>query len=85
MLVLGRDIVYDRSTAFAHDVSYEKCFPRRWQNNLATYGQGYTFVLKLKAQLISSVLQYHSSLDNRKCPDCFLKFEQLLVTYEACL
>ena len=38
--LFGRDIVYDRSTACARDVSGEKRFPKRLQNNLATYVQG---------------------------------------------
>ena len=39
MFILGRDIVYDRSTARVRDVYYAKRFPKRLQNNLAMYVQ----------------------------------------------
>ena len=59
MFVLGRDIVYDRSTACARDVSCEKTFSQE----IAKYPSNVPFVLKTEAQIISTVLQYHSSLE----------------------
>ena len=35
----------------------------------------YRFVLKSKARIISTVLQYHCSLDSSKWSDCSLEFE----------
>ena len=46
-------------------------FPRDCKNTLATY----RFVLKCKARIVSTVLQYHCSLDSRKWTDCSLEFE----------
>ena len=63
MFVLGRDIVYDRPTAHARDVFYEKRFPKRLRNTQATYVQGWPFLPKFKTQIISTVVQYHSSLE----------------------
>ena len=63
MFVLGRDIVHDHSTACARDVSCEKRFTKRLQNNLATYVQGEPLVLNPKARIISTVVQYHSSFE----------------------
>ena len=71
MFVLGKDIVYDRSTAYARDVSCEKTFSLE----IAKYPSNVPFVWKLKAKIVSTVLQYHCSLDSRKWPDCCLEFE----------
>ena len=62
MFVLGRDIVYDRSTACVRDVSCEKTFS---QEN-AKYPSNVPFVLKSEAQIISTVVQYHSSLEKAR-------------------
>ena len=71
MFVSERDIVYDRSTSCARDVSCEETFSQE----IAKYPSNVPFVLKSKAQIISTVLQYHRLLDNRKWPDCSLEFE----------
>ena len=71
MFVSGRDIVNDRSTACARDAFLENFFPRDCKNTLATYG----FVLKSKARIISTVFQYHCSLDGRKWLDCSVELE----------
>ena len=59
MFVSGRDVVYDRSTACARDVSFEKMFSRE----IAKYPSNVPFVLKSKAKIISTVLQYQRSLE----------------------
>ena len=59
MFVLGRDIVYDRSTACARDVPCEKTF----SEEITKYPSNVPFVLNSKARIISTVLQYHSSLE----------------------
>ena len=46
MLVLGRDIVYDRSTACAFDVS---CEQNRFPKEVAKYPSSVPFVLKSKS------------------------------------
>ena len=46
----------------ARDVCCEKRFPKRLRNNLARRA-GKPFVLKSKAQIISTVVEYHSSLE----------------------
>ena len=71
MFVLGRDIVYDHSTAYARDVSCEKTFSQE----IAKYPNNVPFVSKSKSTIISTVLQYHCSLDSLKWPDCSLEFE----------
>ena len=63
MFVLERDIVYERSTACARDVSCENFFPKILQNNLTTYVQGQPLVLKPEAQIINTVVQSHSLLE----------------------
>ena len=62
MLVLGRDIVYDHSTAYAHDVCCE-CFSKRLRNNLARRAEVTVCTEIKKSQIISSVVQYQSSLE----------------------
>ena len=52
MSVVRRDIVYDRSTACALDVSCEKTFSQE----IAKYPSNVPFVLKSKAQIISTVV-----------------------------
>ena len=81
MFVLGRDIVYDRSTACARDVSCEKTFSQE----IIKYPSNVPFVLNSKAQIINTVSQYHCSLDICKWPDYSLKFELLPVAHEVCL
>ena len=49
----------------------ETFFPRNCKNTLATY----RFVLKSKARIVSTALQYPCSLDSRKWPDCSEIFE----------
>ena len=71
MFVLGRDVIYDRSTDCARDVSCEKTVSQK----IAKFPSNVPFVLKSKAKIISTVLQYHCSLDSRKWPVCSLKFE----------
>ena len=58
-----------------------RSFPKRLKNTLARY----RFVLESKAQMISTVLQYHSSLYSRKWPDCSLEFELFPVAHEVSL
>ena len=64
MFVLGRDIVYDRSIARARNVPCEKTFSQE----IAKYPSNVPFVLKFKARIISTVLQYHSSLETAGNP-----------------
>ena len=59
MFVLGRDIVYDHSTACVRDVSYEKTFSQE----IEKYPSNVPFVPKSKAKIISTVVQSHSSLE----------------------
>ena len=80
MFVLGRSIVYDRSTACARDACLRNFFPRDCKNTLVKY----RFALKFKARIISTVVQYHCSLDSRKWPDCSLEPESLLPTKSVC-
>ena len=64
MFVSGRDTVYDRSAACARDVSCEK----KKSQEIAKYPSNVSFVLKSKAKIISTVLQYHSSLETGDNP-----------------
>ena len=71
MLLLGRDIIYDRSTAYARDAcctfSEIAKYPSQVRAGVIA------FVLKTKARIMSTVLQYHS----------WLKTVSLLVTARA--
>ena len=63
MSVLGRDIICNRSTARARDVCCETFFSRDCQITKYDVHGVLAFVLKPKARIISTVLQYRSSLE----------------------
>ena len=61
MLVMGRDIIYDRSTACARDAC---CTFSEIAKYSSQVGAGViAFVLNNKARIMSTVLQYHSWLE----------------------
>ena len=72
MFVLGRDIICDRSTACARDVCCETFFSRDCKITLHNVHGVLAFVLKTKAQRISTVLQYRSSLETAGNPSTFV-------------
>ena len=63
MLVSGRDIVHDRSTACAHDACCETFFSRDCKITKYDVHGVPASVLKTKAPIISIVLQYYSRLE----------------------
>ena len=61
MLVLGRDIIYDRSTACARDACCT--FSEITKHPSQVRAGVIAFVLKTKARIISTVLQYDNWLE----------------------
>ena len=63
MLVLGRDIVHDRSTACARDACCKMFFFRDCKITKQDVHGVPASVVKTKARIISTVLRYHSRLE----------------------
>ena len=61
MLVLGRDIIYDRSTACARDTCSAFSKIAKYPSQLCA--GVIAFELKTKARVMSTVLKYHSWLE----------------------
>ena len=61
MLVLGRDIIHDRSTACARDACCTFSEIAKYSSQVRA--GVIAFVLKAKARIMSTVLQYHSWLE----------------------
>ena len=63
MLVLGRDIVHDRSIACARDACCKTFFSRDFKITKHDVHGVPASVLKTKARIISTALRYHSRLE----------------------